>query len=180
MGSTLWGTTRSYIASAVRGVSQGFQKELELHGVGFKARVEMFNKEDVQPSPALSTSAGEKRKKEGDKIIDRRLGGNGYESRVAAQAGVLPVQTEENVKKSPNRQALILRVGFSHEVRLVFPPHINVSTPSPTTVVISGIDKQQVGQAAKRVKLIRKPDPYKGKGIRYLGEVIKLKPGKRR
>ena len=74
----------------------------------------------------------------------------------------------------------MLRIGFSHEVRVDFPPHLTVSTPSPTTIVIEGIDKQQVGLAAQRVRLLRKPDAYKGKGIRYVGEEVKLKAGKRR
>ena len=52
--------------------------------------------------------------------------------------------------------------------------------PSATTIVITGIDRQQVGLAAARVRLLRKPDPYKGKGIRYVGEVVKLKAGKRK
>lgn len=60
-----------------------------------------------------------------------------------------------------------------------FPPHLTVTTPTPTTISIFGIDKQQVGAAAARVRLLRKPDAYKGKGIRYVGEVVKLKQGKR-
>ena len=75
---------------------------------------------------------------------------------------------------------LMLRIGFSHEVRVDFPPHLSVATPTPTTITISGVDKQQVGLAASRVRLLRKVDAYKGKGIRYAGEKVKLKAGKRK
>ena len=72
------------------------------------------------------------------------------------------------------------RVRPCTQVRVDFPPHLKVSTPTPTMISIFGIDKQQVGLAAQRVRLLRKPDPYKGKGIRYVGEVVRLKQGKRR
>ena len=76
-------------------------------------------------------------------------------------------------------QTLMMRIGYTHEVRVDFPPHLQVECPSPTSVTISGIDRQQVGLAAQRVRLLRKPDAYKGKGIRYAGEVVRLKAGKR-
>ena len=75
---------------------------------------------------------------------------------------------------------MMMRLGFTHEVRVDFPAHLEVSCPTPTTIIISGIDRQQVGLAASRVRLLRKPDPYKGKGIRYSGEKIRLKAGKRK
>lgn len=171
LGKTLWGTTRSYIDSAVYGVSQGYQKELELQGVGYKARVEPFDPTAPHPPPtAVPTgSSGKGKKQAAEKVIDRPLGSTKYMSRFGAQAGTLGVAPEGDAAQPKELQALVLRVGFSHEVRMVFPPHLTVETPTPTTVLISGIDKQQVGQAAKRVKLIRKPDAYKGKGIRYAG-----------
>ena len=61
-----------------------------------------------------------------------------------------------------------------------FPPHLKVSTPTPTQIAIFGIDKQQVGLAASRVRLLRKPDVYKGKGIRYVGEKVRIIQGKRK
>ena len=65
-------------------------------------------------------------------------------------------------------------------MRIDFPPHLEVDCPTPTTITISGVDRQQVGLAASRVRLLRKPDPYKGKGIRYADEVVRLRPGKRK
>ena len=76
--------------------------------------------------------------------------------------------------------ALMLRIGFAHEVRVEFPAHLAVTTPSPTTISIFGIDKQQVGLAVQRVRLLRKPDPYKGKGLRYTAEAVRLRAGKRK
>ena len=73
---------------------------------------------------------------------------------------------------------LILEVGFSHSVIIEIPETINVSAKGKT-ITISGIDKALVGQIAAKIKKIKPPDPYKGKGIRYLGEEIKLKPGKK-
>lgn len=173
LGRTMWGTTRAYIASAVHGVSQGFRKELELHGVGFKARVEDSK---ASAPPAAAGSLKEKTVAEAP-IVDYTLGMKKYGKRVAAQAGVLPVIPEDAPTKGDN---LILRVGFSHEVRLQFPPHLTVTTPTPTQIIITGIDAQSVGQAAARVRQVKKPEPYKGKGVRYAGEFVRLRPGKRR
>jgi len=127
LGRTMWGTVRGYLANAVHGVSQGYRKDLELHGVGFRARVEP----DSDPEAA-------------------------------------------------GRPLLILRLGFSHEVEFPVPDGVEITVPAPTTVVVFGADKRQVGNVAASIKRLRKPDAYKGKGIRYAGEVIKLKPGKRR
>ena len=74
--------------------------------------------------------------------------------------------------------ALRLQVGYSHPVDLEIPKDLNVSTPSPTQVVVQGIDKQRVGHFAARVRRVQPPEPYKGKGIRYLGEEIIRKAGK--
>ena len=73
---------------------------------------------------------------------------------------------------------LLLNVGFSHPVYVQCPDNVIVKTPQPTEVTISGIDKQLVGQFAARIRQIRKPEPYKGKGIRYSNEVVRKKAGK--
>jgi|SRR5579872_2470476 len=73
---------------------------------------------------------------------------------------------------------LSLALGFSHPVEVVPPPGIQFTVESPTRVVVGGIDKQAVGETAARIRLLRKPEPYKGKGIRYSDEVIRRKPGK--
>jgi large subunit ribosomal protein L6 len=73
---------------------------------------------------------------------------------------------------------LLLSLGFSHPVYVVASDGIELSAPKPTTIVISGIDKQLVGQFAANIRKLRKPEPYKGKGIRYEGEYIRRKAGK--
>ena len=73
---------------------------------------------------------------------------------------------------------LLLNVGFSHPVYVQCPESITIKTPQPTEIVITGIDKQLVGQFSARIRQIRKPEPYKGKGIRYSNEVIRKKAGK--
>jgi large subunit ribosomal protein L6 len=73
---------------------------------------------------------------------------------------------------------LQLRVGFAHEVHKLIPAGLNVTCPDQTHIVVQGCDKQLVGQFAAEVRSVRKPEPYKGKGIRYQGEVVKIKPGK--
>ena len=73
---------------------------------------------------------------------------------------------------------LVLNVGFSHQVRYPEPVGIKISTPTPTSIVIEGIDKQKVGQVAAEIRNVRPPEPYKGKGIRYTGEQVRRKAGK--
>ncbi|HZT95374.1 MAG TPA: 50S ribosomal protein L6 [Chloroflexota bacterium] len=73
---------------------------------------------------------------------------------------------------------LTLSVGYSHPVEIIPPPGIEFTVESPTRVVVGGIDKQSVGEVAARIRRTRKPEPYKGKGIRYSDEVIRRKPGK--
>ena len=216
LGKTLWGTTRGYLANAVRGVSQGFTKELELHGVGFRARVEPsatakpppgefvkayrlgtqkygespFHKQpgpvdlpDLSRGGALIAGAGGGY---GGKRHPLRPEANGSMLAMLpsirngryGRPGGLPKLQDRDVGKGT--QALMLRIGYTHEVRVDFPPHLEVSCPTSTNIVISGIDRQQVGLAASRVRLLRKPDPYKGKGIRYVGEEVRLRPGKRK
>jgi len=74
---------------------------------------------------------------------------------------------------------LELNVGFSHPVVLKAPQGITFEVPTPTEVIVKGIDKQQVGQTAAEVRKVRPPEPYKGKGIRYEGEYVRRKVGKR-
>ncbi len=73
---------------------------------------------------------------------------------------------------------VVLQVGFSHPVELAAPAGVEIEAPQPNRLVISGMDKEKVGQTAATVRAIRPPDPYKGKGIRYAGERLRLKAGK--
>ena len=116
---TLWGTTRAQINSLVKGVSEGFKKELELVGVGYKARVEGSNK-------------------------------------------------------------LVLSLGFSHDVIVNAPQGIKIACASPTQISVSGADKQLVGQIAAEIRKFRTPEPYKGKGVKYEGEYVRRKEGKKK
>ncbi len=75
---------------------------------------------------------------------------------------------------------LVLNIGFSHEVRIPAPAGIKIATTKPTEIVITGADAQQVGQIAAEIRAVRKPEPYKGKGIKYQGEVIRRKEGKKK
>jgi large subunit ribosomal protein L6 len=113
----LHGLTRSLIANMVEGVTNGFQKRLEIQGVGYRAA----------------------------------LRGTDLE----------------------------LNVGYSHSVVLKAPAGITFEVPTPTEVIVKGIDKQAVGQLAAEVRKVRPPEPYKGKGIRYEGEYVRRKVGKR-
>jgi large subunit ribosomal protein L6 len=113
----LHGLTRSLIANMVEGVTEGFEKRLEIQGVGYRAQ----------------------------------LKGN----------------------------ALELALGFSHTVSIPAPDGIEFEVPQPTEVVVRGIDKQLVGQVAADIRKRRPPEPYKGKGIRYAGEHVARKVGKR-
>jgi large subunit ribosomal protein L6 len=75
---------------------------------------------------------------------------------------------------------LRLQLGYSHDVNIAVPEGVDIKTPDPTTVEISGIDRQQVGQVAAEIRRWRKPEPYKGKGIKYRGEYIFRKEGKKK
>lgn len=75
-------------------------------------------------------------------------------------------------------KALVLNVGYSNPVEYPIPEGIEIKTESPTLISVSGINKQRVGQVAAEIRGFRKPEPYKGKGVRYLGEVVKQKAGK--
>jgi large subunit ribosomal protein L6 len=77
-------------------------------------------------------------------------------------------------------KALHLNLGYSHDVTYPIPEGISIATPRPTAVVVSGIDKQKVGQVAAEIRAWRKPEPYKGKGVRYAGEQVYRKQGKKK
>jgi len=113
----LHGLTRSLIYNMVEGVTNGFEKRLEIQGVGYRAQ----------------------------------LKGNTLE----------------------------LALGFSHPVRVDAPAGIDFEVPVPTQVIVRGIDKQAVGEVAARIRKLRPPEPYKGKGVRYAGEYVARKVGKR-
>ncbi|KWX02694.1 50S ribosomal protein L6 [Carbonactinospora thermoautotrophica] len=112
----LHGLTRTLVANMITGVTQGYSKRLEIHGVGY---------------------------------------------RVQAKGSDLEFS-----------------LGFSHPVTVTAPEGITFTVESPTRFVVSGIDKQKVGEVAANIRKLRKPDPYKGKGVRYEGEVIRRKVGK--
>jgi large subunit ribosomal protein L6 len=113
----LHGLTRSLIANMVEGVTEGYEKRLEIQGVGYRAQL--------------------------------------------------------------RGKALELSLGFSHPVSIEAPEGIEFEVPQPTEIIIRGIDKQQVGQVAADIRKRRPPEPYKGKGVRYAGEQVTRKVGKR-
>jgi large subunit ribosomal protein L6 len=117
-GSAMWGMSRTMVSNMIEGVTDGFKKELELRGVGYRAQVK----------------------------------GTG----------------------------LTLQLGYSHDVDYTPPSGITIEAPKPTQIVVSGIDKQQVGQVAAEIRAFRKPEPYKGKGVRYVGEYVRQKEGKKK
>ena len=114
----MWGMTRSMINNLVIGVSKGFERKLEITGVGYKAAVAGKN--------------------------------------------------------------LQLSLGYSHDVTFPIPQGIAIVAPKPTEISITGIDKRQVGQTAAEIRALRPPEPYKGKGIKYAGEFIFRKEGKKK
>jgi large subunit ribosomal protein L6 len=96
----------------------------------------------------------------------------GFEKRLAIQ-GV-------GYRAAMQGKDLKLSLGFSHEVVYETPQGITIAVPAPTEVVVTGVDKQQVGQVAANIRAYRKPEPYKGKGVRYVGEYIARKEGKKK
>jgi large subunit ribosomal protein L6 len=112
----LHGLTRSLLNNMIVGVTDGYRKNLEIQGVGYRAAMD--------------------------------------------------------------GQTLVLNVGYSHQVRMEPPPGISYALDGPTRLSVAGIDKQQVGEEAARIRRVRPPEPYKGKGIRYQGEVVRRKAGK--
>jgi large subunit ribosomal protein L6 len=118
LSRTSAGATRAHLANMVRGVTKGYEKKLELVGVGFRAQLQ--------------------------------------------------------------GKALNLTLGFSHPVNFPIPEGISIETPSLTEIIVKGIDRQKVGQVAAEIRAVRPPEPYKGKGVRYAGEQITLKEGKKK
>ena len=116
--NALQGTTRAVVANMVQGVTKGFEKKLNLVGVGYRAKAEGAN--------------------------------------------------------------LKLELGFSHDVVYALPNGVTAETPTQTEIIIKGVDKQQVGQVAAEVRAYRPPEPYKGKGVRYVGEVVIIKETKKK
>jgi large subunit ribosomal protein L6 len=114
----MWGTTRAQVQNLVNGVTKGFEKKLEINGVGYKAAVAGKN--------------------------------------------------------------LQLSLGYSHDVLYPIPAGVTIVTPKPTEITIAGVDKQQVGQVAAEIRDFRGPEPYKGKGVKYAGEFIFRKEGKKK
>jgi len=114
----LWGTSRAQVNNLVIGVTKGFEKKLEITGVGYRAAVAGKN--------------------------------------------------------------LQLALGFSHDVNYPIPAGVTIVTPKPTEITISGIDKRQIGQIAAEIRAFRGPEPYKGKGVKYVGEFIFRKEGKKK
>jgi large subunit ribosomal protein L6 len=114
----LWGTSRARVNNLVIGVTTGFEKKLEITGVGYRAAVQ--------------------------------------------------------------GKVLQLALGYSHDVNYPIPAGIAIATPKPTEITISGVDKQQVGQTAAEIREFRGPEPYQGKGVKYAGEFIFRKEGKKK
>ncbi len=114
----MWGMARAQIANLVGGVTSGFERKLEINGVGYKAAVAGKN--------------------------------------------------------------LQLSLGYSHDVMYPIPAGVTITTPKPTEITVTGIDKRQVGQVASEIRAFRSPEPYKGKGVKYAGEFIFRKEGKKK
>src|SRR6185369_9207780 len=110
------GLARALVANAVRGVTEGFSRELEIVGVGYRAE--------------------------------------------------------------QKKNSVVFTLGFSHPIEYPIPPGISITVDKQTKLVVSGVDRQQVGQIAANIRGLKKPDPYKNKGIRYVGERLKKKAGK--
>ncbi len=114
----MWGTYRALVAKFVEGVSKGYEKKLEIIGVGYRA------------------------------ILQGKI--------------------------------LNLQLGYAHDIAYPIPEGVTITVPKATEIIISGIDAQKVGQAAAEIRAFRKPEPYKGKGVRYAGEYIFRKEGKKK
>ena len=118
LARSMWGMQRTNISNLVEGVTEGYQKRLEIKGVGYRAQMK--------------------------------------------------------------GKDLNLQLGYSHEIDFPVPEGIKIECPDLTTIIISGIDKQKVGKVAAQIREYRKPEPYKGKGIKYQGEYIFRKEGKKK
>lgn len=118
LARTMWATSRTLISNIIVGVSEGFEKKLEISGVGYRAAVQ--------------------------------------------------------------GKDLVLQLGYSHEIRYPVPQGVKIACPSQTEITVSGSDKQLVGQIASDIRGFRGPEPFKGKGVRYAGEQILRKEGKKK
>ena len=116
---SLWGLSRTLLSNMVTGVTEGFERRLEFHGVGYRATVE----------------------------------------------------------KADGKDKLVLNVGYSHPVEIVAPDNINFKVEK-NKITVFGIDKEQVGHLATKIRNVRPPEPYKGKGIKYVEEIVRRKEGK--
>ena len=114
----MWGTYRSLLANVMTGVTKGFERRLEITGVGYRAAVQGKN--------------------------------------------------------------LQVQLGYSHDISYPIPEGITIATPRPTEIVVTGIDRQKVGHVAAEIRAFRRPEPYKGKGVKYAGEYIFRKEGKKK
>jgi large subunit ribosomal protein L6 len=114
----MWGTYRALAAKLITGVTKGYERKLEITGVGYRAAVQGKN--------------------------------------------------------------LNLQLGYAHEINYAIPEGVTITTPKQTEILIVGIDAQKVGQAAAEIRAFRRPEPYKGKGVRYAGEYILRKEGKKK
>lgn len=114
----LWGTSRSVVNNLMLGVNEGFSRNLEISGVGYRAQVQ--------------------------------------------------------------GKELVMQLGLSHEIRFPVPDGITIQCPDQTHITVSGADKQRVGQTAAEIRAFRPPEPYKGKGVRYEGEYVFRKEGKKK
>lgn len=83
-------------------------------------------------------------------------------------------------KAAMQGKELVMNLGYSHEIRFPVPANITIQTPTATEIAITGVDKQQVGQVAANIRSYREPEPYKGKGVRYKGEFVLIKEGKKK
>ena len=116
LSRALYGLSRTLVANMIQGVSLGFQKKLQITGVGYRAQLDGKN--------------------------------------------------------------LVLNMGYSHPVKMITPSNLSVTVENPTSVIVSGIEKDAVGEFAAKIRAVRPPEPYKGKGIAYEGEIIRRKAGK--
>ena len=134
-------------------------------------------------------------KREGDQLVCRPLGNSRHANAMSGTMRALVANMVNGVTKGFERRLslvgvgfrvqaqgdkLNLSLGFSHPVVHQMPAGISAVTPTPTEIVIKGIDRQQVGQVAAEVRAYRSPEPYKGKGVRYVDEVVKLKETKKK
>lgn len=116
--NAMWGMSRTMVSNMIEGVTNGYKKELELRGVGYRAQMK--------------------------------------------------------------GSMLSMALGYSHDVDYNPPEGIKITAPKPTQLIVEGIDKQKVGQVAAEIRSYRKPEPYKGKGVRYVGEYVRSKEGKKK